>query len=644
MRERKCSSYKTENALHFCSPTLSCSDKPEISHCQQVHSHHADLIHITSFLQPQTAMENPAPTLSHTRDLTMDNHEQQDSCYSRQPKTLDDIDRIVIQPTIMEEEDEEEEGLILSNDELAGTQGFSESATTPVPSSTDDSVAPLSRPNAEPDVLPSPEDMELQVPDITLDDVKSLEDVDLGEAADVSDSAQFPTKPAPLTAWAAMCSSAGQNSPPPRPDPLVYLTQSGEFNPKRKIIHPLLKQRPTPEYQISPLELSPKSKLPYPDTPIHGSATVIETPAPAQSQLPYPESPIMRPPSRMGYAADSSPKDSISSAESEGSVRASPQTPYSEPSTASASPKSSPVEYREPTEIEMIAAEADWIAAGVRPQNMRCRTIPDAPETELGQAQHDNALLREEVGTLWTELQATSNLSKQYKYEREQERVKLRYAMAAIGQYEMAAREASGAAKSATTVALDMLHAARTPYAAVPTLQKGKPGRWIRGSWLADLTPELAEAETLFAAGQDQAALITLAILVAVSRAAVDRRLALEIKLLKAAILGASKDVLHALANAEFVVATAHALGYQPIAARAQYQRARFLLHLGRWAEASFCFVLSRGAEGHAEECEANLEYAEVMRTGMPPGHPARYIPKTFSAVAPDPAKHLLRK
>ena len=268
--------------------------------------------------------------------------------------------------------------------------------------------------------------------------------------------------------------------------------------------------------------------------------------------------------------------------------------------------------------------------------NFRAEDLSEHSETSLEQARLEYRELERRFAESQKATDFFRELAQRYLHQRDRARVELTYANSALeqscGVVDELGRLLEGTRELAQTVAPKLRADAR------PKEPKSK-GAWVRGSWLAGRRPALAEAERLFAAG-DNATALKRADGILLSPAATSADI-LEAKLLRAAVLRDAGDIARALAAAESTVALAHELGHADVEAAAQFQRARALMPLQRWAEASWLLLLASETAELREECEANREFAESRRLMWSPRDPRRYLPKNFSATAPQPLKGL---
>ena len=265
--------------------------------------------------------------------------------------------------------------------------------------------------------------------------------------------------------------------------------------------------------------------------------------------------------------------------------------------------------------------------------DFRAEHLSEHSESSLAQARAEYGELQRQFDASQQAVGYWQALAQGYRYERERARTDLAYANSALEQsatvVDELGRLLESTAELATTVA------PKPPARAKPAPTPKNKGQWVRGGWLAGRRPALAEAEQLFADGAHQAALAR-ADAVVLGPASADADI-VAAKLLKAAVLRDAGDVPRALAAAESTVALAHELGQFDVAAAAQFQRARALMPLARWAEASWCLLLASETEELGDECEANRELAESQRLRWSPDDPRRYVPRSFSATAPPP-------
>ena len=169
-------------------------------------------------------------------------------------------------------------------------------------------------------------------------------------------------------------------------------------------------------------------------------------------------------------------------------------------------------------------------------------------------------------------------------------------------------------------------------------------GRWIRQTWLAGLSPQLASAEKLFELGDLQKTLRDITKTVFDSRRKLSRATVLRAQLLTAVTLGEAGDPLRALANIEDALKIA--LAYQPplveIVSEANFHRGRSLLGLDRPAEASLCFALAASTPGSLRAAAlVNFEEAEAQRKERPVEE-GRWVPEGFSTTNPTPPGGLI--
>lgn len=219
-------------------------------------------------------------------------------------------------------------------------------------------------------------------------------------------------------------------------------------------------------------------------------------------------------------------------------------------------------------------------------------------------------------------------------------RQKLTRAQSAIHELQRQNKELTGLlAESHTLIqkqqaAVTRMHAipnTAAPLIPIPTnpLPVPKNPNWIDGSWLTPSDPLLAPAETAWVKSSPQIALSYLSHLL--TSPTLVPSLRVNAILLLSAILRSNGSLPLALMHAEEALQLAQGVELgQDLVGKAQFQRGLCCLHLKRWADASWCFVLARGTEGYEEVVEVQWGVAEGKRKGCRVGDRGGIISEGF--------------
>ncbi|MCJ1251914.1 hypothetical protein MMC30_009152 [Trapelia coarctata] len=137
---------------------------------------------------------------------------------------------------------------------------------------------------------------------------------------------------------------------------------------------------------------------------------------------------------------------------------------------------------------------------------------------------------------------------------------------------------------------------------------------WIGGSWLVVPASNslLGPTESAWQEGKTQEALN---LLTAVSnRDDLYPAEEIEVDLLFSAILRAARQPRRALEYAEKALRISDEYGLVEVVGKIYFHRGLSFLHISRYADAAWCFVLASSTEGHVQQAEANWEIAEKKR------------------------------
>ena len=162
----------------------------------------------------------------------------------------------------------------------------------------------------------------------------------------------------------------------------------------------------------------------------------------------------------------------------------------------------------------------------------------------------------------------------------------------------------------------------RVSYASTTSTRTGAGATWIGGTWQAGGTEDatIRSAEAVWQAGSAQRALEMLnPLIVSNNSVPTDHVSAC---LLVSSILRTATQLERALQYTEKALEAARKHGLHALIGKAQFHRGLCLLHLNRYADAAWCFVLSSHTEGYEELAELNRIMAEKKRDELPAGYP----------------------
>ena len=155
-----------------------------------------------------------------------------------------------------------------------------------------------------------------------------------------------------------------------------------------------------------------------------------------------------------------------------------------------------------------------------------------------------------------------------------------------------------------------------------PSDAKKPPTTWI-ASWLAPSVELLAPAEKAWQEGNSQRALNLVGPLLRRSDLTVSEDI--EINLFMSALLRASDDAQATKYAEDALVIANHAEDYS-LVCKAQFHRGMSFLRSGRFAQAQLCLVLASHLEGHAEQIEVNIAFAEEKVRNLKLNDPGRKV------------------
>lgn len=149
---------------------------------------------------------------------------------------------------------------------------------------------------------------------------------------------------------------------------------------------------------------------------------------------------------------------------------------------------------------------------------------------------------------------------------------------------------------------------------------------WIGGTWLSSsaAAPLLGPVEAAWQSGQAQRALILLSPIL--QDDALPSSQYIEAKLLLSAILRCSGDPNQSLRHIEAALQIALEKELHELIGKAHFHRGLCYLHLERYADARWCFVLGAHLKGHGEMIDVNREHAELKARNLPAGHVGRTL------------------
>ena len=220
--------------------------------------------------------------------------------------------------------------------------------------------------------------------------------------------------------------------------------------------------------------------------------------------------------------------------------------------------------------------------------------------------------------------------------ERDTLRAKLRYSQSTIIELQRQNMELDELLTSAQDALTEKVVTLASPFPAtsvpaslrasrnanIPAKRDRLGSTWIGGTWLVDPTnnPIIRSAEASWQAGNAQQALAKLTPLVVGNKISPTDRV--NSGLLYSSILRSSGQAERALGHTEECVRVVRRHELHALIGKAQFHRGLCFLHLGRYADAEWCFVLGSHSEGYAELSELNRAIAEKKRDELPGGDP----------------------
>ena len=208
---------------------------------------------------------------------------------------------------------------------------------------------------------------------------------------------------------------------------------------------------------------------------------------------------------------------------------------------------------------------------------------------------------------------------------------KMRYARSTIVQLEAQSREL-GRLLSETQAHVEHLTEMLPkdnlePTTALPPIPTVIPGTsWIRGTWLSSPPNDafLIPVEAAWQEGQSQHALNLLSL--AVKSKDTTSSQFVQATLIFSAIIRSAGDPQRALPYVEAGLAVATSEQLQDLVGKARFHEGLCYLHLEKYADARWCFVLAAHTAGHAELIDINTKIAEQKMSELPPNHAGRKL------------------
>ena len=162
----------------------------------------------------------------------------------------------------------------------------------------------------------------------------------------------------------------------------------------------------------------------------------------------------------------------------------------------------------------------------------------------------------------------------------------------------------------------------RVSYASTKSSRTNVGATWIGGTWRAGGTEHaiIRSAEAVWQAGSAQRALEMLDPLVVGNNTAPAEHVSA--CLLVSSILRTAAQLERALQYTEKALEAARKHDLHALIGKTQFHRALCLLHLNRYADAAWCFVLASHTKGYEELAELNRIMAEKKRDDLPAGDP----------------------
>lgn len=163
--------------------------------------------------------------------------------------------------------------------------------------------------------------------------------------------------------------------------------------------------------------------------------------------------------------------------------------------------------------------------------------------------------------------------------------------------------------------------------ASLPPIPNLVPGTsWIRGTWLSSPPNEsfLIPIESAWQEGHSQHALNLLSL--AVKSKDITSSQWVEATLIFSAIIRSAGDPRRALPYVEAGLSVATLAQLHDLVGKAHFHQGLCYLHLERYADARWCFVLAAHTAGHEELIDINTRIAEQKISELPPHHAGRKL------------------
>ena len=226
-------------------------------------------------------------------------------------------------------------------------------------------------------------------------------------------------------------------------------------------------------------------------------------------------------------------------------------------------------------------------------------------------------------------IEMLKNLVKNTMMERDLARESLTYTVSIYHEQQHLVEELDRMNRISHTMVLQTMKAKQKAEGNIPSLANRPPDHWIGGTWLAGTSKALLSAEDSWQKGRAQEALFKVVELM--HTRGVGPETLVNARLLRAAIVRSSGQVNKSLGFFEAALQLAHDWGLVELAGKAQFHRGLCFLYLDRYAESSWCFLLSVHTPGHSNQIEVNRLCAEQRRLELPLRDRRRYLPQGFS-------------
>lgn len=231
-----------------------------------------------------------------------------------------------------------------------------------------------------------------------------------------------------------------------------------------------------------------------------------------------------------------------------------------------------------------------------------------------------------------THVQMLKNLVSSTILERDLAREKLSYTVSAYNEQQHLIEGLDRMNTISHSLVLQAMKAKLKAESHIPSLRNWSSTHWIGGTWLAGTSKALASAEASWERGKAQEALFKVVELIHTRD--IGPELLVNARLLRAAIVRSSGQVKKSLGFIEKALQLARNFRLTDLAGKAQFHRAICFLYLDRFAESSWCFLLSVHTPGYASQIEVNRLIAEERRLDLPLADHRRYLPPGFSDIS----------